>query len=82
MDPEGTLWHGNMGSDEVQAKEIKEHGDQKWKSDQQVPATSPGRDDTNNWGKPNQVPREMVRCNSDWQLKSFQNREASRWMAE
>lgn len=42
-----------MGSDEVQAKEIKERGDHKWKSDQQVPATSPGRDNANNLGKPN-----------------------------
>lgn len=60
MDPEGTRQRGNLGSNAVQAKEIEVHGDQRCKSDKQVPATCSGGGYNINQGKPNKVPGEVV----------------------
>ncbi len=55
---------------------------QKWESDQQVPTPTSGGDYTFNWGKPNKMPREVVRSLSHWHKQRIQDREAGRWMVE
>ncbi len=71
-----------MGKNEVQAKEVKKHGDQKWEGEQQVPTPTSGGDYTFNWGNLNKMPREVVRSLSHQHKQRIQGREAGRWMVE